>query len=241
MVTKRNQFHFIYIFNSYKKLGILICLFLFLHSCKSDRQLDKKFAIKFTKNQKLYFVETAYDKGVNHKWVKGNITYALGSKFEPSEQDFIKKTMDYISSLKNLPQMRLTEGHGDITFYKPTTTVAFNNLAKDAYLWRGFTRSEYNLDNTPKKSDIFIKTDQTNLNIEITIQHELMHTLGLLCHPNTKFLESSALGRRFFNSSDPKILPNLPELDSKALIILYDKRFLSRSKQTEAKEILGLK
>lgn len=208
------------------KFYFLISIFLLLYSCDGNVEVHEALSKEFTTIEKKYFIETAVGKGHRFitKWNKPVISYSMHGAFKNSDIVFIKNTILNLPKSKTLPKFKFIDTAGDIIFYMPKNIKDFNSAQKMDVEIYGFTRTKTTLDGYFKTAKIFIAPSQSELNNQITIQHELMHALGLNGHPSSDFGQTTALGKRYFTSSTytGTISSVLPGLDSAALLILYN-------------------
>ena len=229
-----------------QRIMLLLSALLF-SACQEAIKENRFISNNYSDIQKTYFFETALNPEDNriHKWEKPVINYSIKGNFNKEEVHFIKQTMVQLAIMHHLPKFEFQETTGDITFLMPAKAEDVQKAFGKTQAINGVmiplktTRDGYH-----KKVAIWVKPGMSLLNTEITIQHELMHALGLNSHPKT-FHEniSAALGDRYFSFQHrpiDTISAKLPDIDVAALSILYHDAVKVGLNRTQTAQLIGL-
>jgi len=230
--------HRLFYKTKYFVLGLipLLCL------CNCNTQVREDEYLVYTKAEKKYFMEALFYNGKTTKWNSTSLTFSIEGKFTPSQIEFIMNSLEFISALKGLPKFERVESNAKIRIHMPGSDKGFESSNSSDEKWRGFTTSKLGfLSRELILSEIFVKPTLTDLEVYTTLHHELLHALGLSGHPKSKFPFSSALGVRYFYTLEPEISPEIPEIDCKALMFLYNKKIPVKVAQTDVSILLGIK
>jgi len=225
---------------TYYVLGILSLSF-FLMSCSSDVKKHVDLSTKFSYEEKQYFKECTFFKKKTSKWDVDTLTYSIGKNLNKSQAKFIVNTVEYISTLENLPKFELVDKNANMFIFMSGSEDEFDSSTKVKEKWRGFTANKLGFFKGELiSSKIVLRPNLSDLYFRVTFQHELLHALGLSGHPRSKFSFSSALGDRYFRELDPEISSRIPEIDAKALRLLYNKLIPCKVTEAYVSELLGI-
>lgn len=228
----------------YLKMYFLISILMLLYSCDGSVEINKPLSKDFSTTDKKYFIETALGKGhrVIKKWNRTVITYSIHGAFNKIDIAFIKTTISNLPKSKTIPKFKFIRKDGDVIFYMPKSIKEFKSEQTIGVEVRGFVQANSTLGGYLNRAKIYIAPFRSELYTQITIQHELMHALGLNGHPSSDFRETTALGQRYLTmaSSMDTISSTLPRLDSAALLILYDPAVPTLKRIKYISELVGV-
>lgn len=222
-----------------------VLIIILLISCRQSTKEELAISNKFSPIQKTYFIETAFTETYKFisKWEKAVISYSITGNFKKEEINFIKNMMANLPKIDDLPQFKYSENAADIIFDMPVEVDEVQKEYDKTEPIRGITLPVSQTANGYRdKVKILVKPKQSLVDTQITIQHEFMHALGLNGHPKTIYKDiSSALGRRYFSGLSVDTIPSkIPDLDSAALSILYNKAIKVKMHKKEAALLIDL-
>lgn len=221
---------------------VALCInFVSCETVDTNITLSRNYTLKVKK----YFIACSYDNDNTRilKWNKKEVSYSIKG-FNQKHTNFIHAVFQNLQYIKNLPKFSYRQSGGDVTFYMPETEKEFIDNQQFNGNIRGYINFRNGFSGYFSKVRIHVKpTNTDDLTIQITLQHEILHALGLAADPIQKLNESSALGRRFFSYSDPwdKISPVYPQIDIACLKLLYDSLIPIKERKPYIEKLLGIK